>query len=238
VAIRIGYVVVYGGLAALGAALLARPAGLWTRSLGLWAPTLPWRVPAGWAAALLLAALTAATARLAAALALRKRLPRTACAAFLAIVAAAGAVRSLGEPAPSQSADAANVVALRRAADLLDASYASAHRYHPDLRELEDALRALPPPGFVSAARPLRFTARIVDGARGPQRGVRAGDPPGTVYVAISPDGQSAWLCATTLRGGSVGLFDGTVEARAGTHSDVGGDAAFPVYPGTTAELR
>jgi hypothetical protein len=232
-AIRTAYTVVYGALAALGAALLARPAELWIRGLGLWAPTLPWRVPAGWTAPILLVALAATVARLAAAFARRQPLPRTAYASFLATVAAATAVRSLGEPVPPLNPDAAILAALRRSAEFLDASYARAGAYEPDLRALHAVLGALPPPGFVSTMRPLRFTARLTHAASV----VAARDGPGTISVAISPDRQQAWLSATTLRNGSAVLLSATVEARAGTHSDAGGDAALPVYPRTTAEF-
>jgi hypothetical protein len=49
--------------------------------------------------------------------------------------------------------------------------------------------------------------------------------------VGISRDEQRAWLSVTTLRAGSVAMLPATAEARSGTHSAPGTDAALPVYP-------
>jgi hypothetical protein len=233
VAVRTAYLLVYGALAALGAALVARPAELWVRGLGLFRPALAWHVPAGWAAAALLAFLVVATVLLAVAFALRLKLPLVAHASFLAAVAACGAVRSLGAPAPPDRPDRALVAALEVAARSIDAGYAVDQRYDPDVRAVQSALDALQPPGFVSRGRTLRFVARLLHGASGPERAPLPGDRPGTVYVGISADGQRAWLSVTTLRSGTVRVLGAAVEARAGTHSAAGGDAALPVYPRT-----
>jgi len=60
-----------------------------------------------------------------------------------------------------------------------------------------------------------------------------AEDPPGTLYVAISEDRQTAWLTALSLED-MLRLPSGepaVIEAFRGTHTPPGTDLAVPVYP-------
>jgi hypothetical protein len=236
--VRAVYLLVYGLLAALGAALLARPAELWIRGLGLFAPALPWHVPAGSTAAALLALLAASSVVLAIAFALGRRLPLGLHAGFLLTVAAAAAVRSLGEAQPPDSPEPALANALDAAARALDAGYATERRYDPDVRAVQNVLDALPRPGFFLHGRPIGFTARLLHGASGPEPEPLPGDRPGTVYVGIASDGQRAWLSATTLRGKTVAMSHPTGEARGGARSAPGDDPRLPAYPGSGPRLR
>ena len=83
------------------------------------------------------------------------------------------------------------------------------------------------PASAISRGRELRATARVLTGMRSPQLDAIAGDAPGTIYVAISRDEQSAWLSALSLDG----VLPITVHAHGGTHSPPGFDPLLPLYP-------
>jgi len=232
---RTAYLALYAAFAALGAALLIRPAALWMRGLGLFRPVLPWTVPLGWSAAILALALVGCTLTLAVHVGLGRKPRLAGHAAFLLLVAAAFALRSAsGQPAPPAGPEARLLDALRSAADALDAEYAGSSRYAPSAPLLQGALAALPRPGFVYRGRELPLSARILHGMHDAQREPMPGDPPGTIYVCISPDEQRAWLSALSLRG----VLPVVLHARAGTHSAPGRDPLLPAYPGMRPALQ
>jgi hypothetical protein len=138
-----------------------------------------------------------------------------------ALRAGIGEFRRAPDPAP-RLVDAMAVVA-----EALDAEYARTHRYASPSRLLEPTSIALPPTGLVHRGRELRAIARVLTGMRSPQLDAIAGDAPGTIYVAISPDEQSAWVSALSLDG----VLPITVHAHGGTHSPPGFDALLPLYP-------
>jgi hypothetical protein len=226
---RRAYLVAYATLAALGAALLARPALLWLHGLGLLRPALPWQIYLGGAAALLAAILAGFAVYLAVRAALGGKLLLPQHSLFLLLVAAALALRSAsGEPQPPADPEPRLRAALETAAGVLDAEYAANSRYSPSAPLLQGALFALPRPGFVYRGRELPLSARILHGMDSAQLETMPGDLPGTIYVCISRDEQRAWLSVTSLDG----VRPGTVQARAGTHSLPGADPALPAYPG------
>jgi hypothetical protein len=229
--VRFFYVATYAAFAACGAALLARPALNWVRGLGLFAPALPAAGYGGWASATLLVLLGAGTLAMAIALALGHKPGLASHAAFLGLVACALALRAASAPPSSADPDGALREALRAAAGALDASYAVDHRYHPGANPVQAALDALTPSPFRHRAKPLRYTARLLQKAEGPQRTPLPADLPATVYVAVEPGGQGAWLSVTTLRDGRVEILPAVVEARSGTHSEPGETLLLPRYP-------
>jgi hypothetical protein len=235
---RLAYVGVYAAFAALGAALLSRPALDWVRGLGLFAPALPPRQPLGWASAALLLLLVAGTIAMSMSVALGLRPGIAGHAAFLALIACALALRAGSEPAMPSDPDPALRDALVVAASALDASYAPERRYDPDVRKLQAALDALPPSGFRFRGKPIRYTARSLRGASGPQRDPLPGDGPATVYVAIAPGAQRGWLTVTTLRDGTISILPTILEVRFGAHAEEGRDLLAPPYPGMVTAPR
>jgi hypothetical protein len=221
----------YAGFAACGAALLTRPALRWFHGLGFFGPALPAGGLAGPASAVLLFVLVAGTLAMAIALALGHKPGLPAHGAFLGVVACALAVRAADAPPLPTDPDPALRDALRAAAGALDASYAVEHRYDPGVSALQAAVDALPPSPFRHRAKPLRYTARLLPNAAGPQNEPLPGDLPATVYVAIEPGGQGAWLSATTLHDGRVEVLPAEVQARSGTHSEPGDSLLLPRYP-------
>lgn len=230
---RLTYLAAYAALAALGEALVARPALLWVRSLGIFQPALAWDVPYG---GLLLACCVLVglfALGLAWAAARRRTPPVPMHLAFLLAIGICLALRSAsGNPRPPRDPGPALLEAMRAAAAELDRGYRG--RYAPDAGQFASVLAQSPSPGFRRLGRSLPLHARILSGAAGPQEEPLPGDQPGTLYVAISQDRQSAWLTAlglldiVRLRSGSPAV----ASARRGTHSLPGGDAALPVYPG------
>jgi len=141
------------------------------------------------------------------------------------------ALRGASAPPVPADPDAALREALRAAAGALDASYAADHRYDPGANPVQAALDALEPSPFRHRAKPLRYAVRLLQQAEGPQRDPLPADLPATVYVAIEPGGQGAWLSVTTLRDGGVAVLPAIVEARSGTHSEPGEGLVLPRYP-------
>ena len=236
--LRFFYVAIYAAFAAFGAALLARPALRWLQGLGLSGPALPAGGFAGGASAVLLLLLVAGTLAMAVARAVGHKPGLRSHAALLGVVACAVAVRAASVAPDAEDPDPALREALRAAAGALDASHAAGHRYDPVVGALQAALDALPPPPFRHHARPLRYTARVLRNAAGPQRDPLPGDLPGTLYVAIEPAGQGAWLSVTTLRNGRIEVLPIDVEARSGTHSEPGESLLLPRYPGARSAPR
>lgn len=230
--LRIAYLAAYAALAALGEALVARPALLWLRGQGLFAPALPWDVPLGGLALSLAALVAGSTLWLAGSAALGRRLRVPQHAAFLLLLALCLAARSgSGEPLPPADPSPALLEGLRTAASALDTDYHGT--YAPDATALDAALAQLPAPGYRRLGRSLPLHVRIISSA-GPQLDPLPGDDPGTLYLAASPDHQSAWLTALALRN-ILRLSSGKpalIEAHAGTHSLPGRDAQVPAYPG------
>jgi hypothetical protein len=226
--VRSAWIALYAALAALGAALLARPAVLWIDGLGLYRPVRPWQVPSGWSAALLVAVLAAFTFRIALRAARGGTPRRSEHLALLVLVALAVLLRAVtGDIRPPRDPAPRLLDGLRAAAAVLDAEYPATHRYRPTAGLVQGALSALPAPGFAYRGRQLPLSARILHGMRGPQIEALPGDPPGTVYVCISADEQRAWLSALSLHA----VLPAMVRATAGTHSAPGLDALLPLYP-------
>jgi hypothetical protein len=231
--IRLAYLCAYAMLAALGEALVARPALLWVRSQGLLGPALAWDVPYG---ALLLAcagSVALFTLWLASMLS-RGHTPRpTLHIAFLLLFGICFSLRAAsGEPRAPPDPSTALLEGLRAAATALDGSYTD--RYAPDATQFNSSLVQVAPPPFRRLGRPIRLHARVLSGADGPQVEPLPDDLPGTVYISISKDRQSAWLTALDLDG-ILSLPSGKPAvgvARSGTHSEPGGDPAVPAYPG------
>jgi hypothetical protein len=229
---RLTYLATYAALAALGEALVARPAILWVRSQGILKPALAWDVPYG-ALLLACAVLVALFALALAAAAARLRNPPLPI--HLALLLAIGicfALRSAsGEPLPPRDPSPALLEGLRAAASELDRSYRGL--YAPDAGQFASALAGCRPPGFRRLGRAIPLHVRVLSGADGPQEEPLSDDLPGTIYLAISKDRQSAWLTALALDG-VVRLPSGgpaVAVARQGTHSLPGGDPALPLYP-------
>jgi hypothetical protein len=225
------YVLVYGGFAALGEALVARPAAGFVRGLGLFRAALPWEVPLG-ALAALVALLLAALALLLAVrfgLGLRPRI--SLHAGFLLLLALALAVRAWsGEPSPPRDPTPVLLDGLRTVAEALDRSYAGS--YVVDPAALDAALSRLPPLGFRRNGRLLSLRVRLERDATGARKESLPGDEPGTIYVALSADAKRAWISALTLRAGAPAMLRSVVQAAAGTHSVPGRDPLIPAYPG------
>lgn len=233
--VRVASIGLYAGLAALGAALLARPAALWVDGLGLTRPVRPWHVPFGGAAAVLAVVLAAFTLGIAVYAMLGGKLRRGHHVGLLLLVglalalrAGAGDIRPPADPAPNL------IKGLRTVAAALDAEYAATRRYVPSAGLVQGALSALPGAGFVHRGRELRLSARILHGMRGPQIEALPGDRPGTIYVGISSDEQRAWLSALSLQR----VLPVTVHANAGSHSAPGFDPLIPFYPNMLAPAR
>jgi hypothetical protein len=229
---RLTYLAAYAALAALGEALVARPALLWARSLGILQPVLAWEVPYG-GLLLACAALVALFALALAAAAARLRNPPLPIhLAFLLAIGICFALRSAaGDPLPPRDPSPALLEGLRAAAAELDRGYRGL--YAPDAGQFASALAQAPSPGFRRLGRSLPLHARVLSGADGPQLEPLPEDQPGTIYLAISKDRQSAWLTALGLSS-IVRLRSGVPAvafARQGTHSLPGGDPALPVYP-------
>ncbi|HZR11012.1 MAG TPA: hypothetical protein VFA79_20655 [Myxococcales bacterium] len=228
---RLTYLGSFAALAALGEALVAPPAVLWVRSQGLSSPAIARDVPYGallLACAVLLALITLALASAIAS----SRKPRLRLHLALLLAAAASlALRSAsGNPGPPPDPRPQLLDALRVAGDELDRGYAGF--YAPDAGQLGSALAQARQPPFRRAGRTIPLRARILSGRDGPQMAPLPGDPPGTVYVAISSDRQSAWVTALALER-VLTLPAGTpavVVARGGTHSPPGSDPHLPAY--------
>ena len=80
----------------------------------------------------------------------------------------------------------------------------------------------------------------MVENASGPQLTRLAGDAPGTIYLALSPDRTGAWLTALGL-GAVLQLAPGRpalIELHSGTHSLPGRDPHVPAYPGMRSITR
>ena len=234
IVIRLAYLASYAALAALGAALVARPAFLWLRSQGLAGAALAWDVPNGallTASAALLAFLTLWLASEAA----LRRSPRAPLhLAFLLGVGICLALRSAsGDPRPPTDPAPGLLDALRAAAEELDRGWAG--QYTPDEARFSSSLAQVHPPAFRRHGRSLPLHVRVLSGAEGAQLDRLPGDDPGTIYLSLSRDRQTAWLTALTLDG-VLQISAGKptiIEARAGTHSLPGGDPALPAYPST-----
>ena len=228
---RVVYLVIYAGFAALGEALVAKPALAWLRGSGLLRAALPWEVPLGAWATLLGIALAAFTLALSLrfALGFRARVPLHA--AFLGLIALCLAVRgSAGEPVPPADPTAPLLDGLRTVATELDVRYAG--RYLVDETALDGLLARLPQPGFKRRFRALPLRVHVLGNASGPQLTPLADDEPGTLYVALAADARRAWLSALTLQAGAPAVLRQTVQATAGTHSLPGRDSLVPAYPG------
>ena len=167
---------------------------------------------------------------MASAAALRRTPPLTLHLAFLLLIGICLAVRSAsGEPRPRDPAPAL-LEALRAAAARLDQGYSGL--YAPDAAEFASALARIPRPGFRRLGRDIPLHARILAGSGGPQLEPLPGDEPGTIYVSISKDRQSAWLTALSLDG-VLALPSGGAAiavARRGTHAAPGADQGLPAY--------
>lgn len=232
--VRIGYLLVYAALAALGEALVARPALLWLRGQGLLHAALPWQVPLGGLAFACAALVALFTLFLAARAALGKK-PRVPMhAAFLGLLVVCFAVRSWGGDArPPRDPKPVLLEGLRAAAAALDRDYRGAY----DAAAASSA--PLPAPGYRRLGRALPMRVRAVSG-EGPQLEPLPGDAPGTIYVAISGDRKAAWLTALGLSD-VVKLASGKpalVELHEGTHSLPGRDPVVPAYPGMRSSAK
>ena len=230
--IRLAYLAAYAALAALGAALVARPAFLWLRSQGLAGTALAWDVPNGAllaASAMLLAFLTL---WLASEAALRRSARAPLHLALLLGVGICLALRSAsGDPRPPTDPAPGLLDALRAAAEELDRGWTG--QYTPDAARFSSSLAQVRPPAFRRQGRRLPLHVRVLSGAECAQLEPLPGDEPGTIYLSLSQDRQTAWLTALTLDG-VLKLPSGEpamVEAHAGTHSLPGRDPALPAYP-------
>jgi hypothetical protein len=230
--IRIAYLCGYAALAALAASLVGRPALLWVQSQGTFHTVLRWDVPYGALVLTAAALLAISTAWLASQAALKRRPRAPIHVAFLLLVGICAALRSAsGNPRAPPDPAPSLLEALRIAADALDRGWAG--QYAPDAGEFIAPLAQVPPPAFRRLGRPLPLHARVLSGAAGPQLDPLPGDQPGTIYVAVSQDRQTAWLTALAL-GNILSLPSGSaavVEARGGTHALPGQDPALPAYP-------
>ncbi|HEY6909850.1 MAG TPA: hypothetical protein VI356_10800 [Myxococcales bacterium] len=231
--VRIAYFCAYAVVAALGEALVARPGLLWLRSQGILRPALAWDVPLGGLLLLSAALLAVFTLWLASHVAqgLRPRMPLHA--AFLLLFGICFVLRSTaGDPRPPRDPGPSLLDGLRAVADELDRSYAG--QYAPDAAQFSSALAQVAPPGFRRLGRSIPLHVRVLSAADGAILEPLEGDLPGTIYVSISKDRQSAWL--TALAGGNAILRlasrqPAVIEAHAGTHSLPGLDPLVPAYP-------
>jgi hypothetical protein len=231
--VRIAYFCAYAAVAALGEALVARPGLLWLRSQGILHPALAWDVPLGGLLLLCAALLAVFTLWLASDVARGQRPRLPLHAAFLLLFGLCFVLRSVaGDPRPPRDPGPSLFDALRAAAEELDRGYAG--RYAPDESRLTSALAQVPPPDFRRLGRGIPLSARTFSGADGARLEGLGGDHPGTIYVSISKDGQSAWLTALTEGNAILRLASGepaVVEAHGGTHSLPGRDPLVPAYP-------
>jgi len=230
--IRLAYLCTYAMLAATGEALVARPAALWIRSQGLFHPALAWDVRYGPLYGAAAAAVALCTAALASHAATTRKPARPLQVGFLLLVGTCFALRSAsGEPQPPPDPAPVLFSALELAADELDRGYAAF--YTADASRLASALTHAARAPFRRWGRQIPLRARIRSDAEGAQLDPLPDDQPGTIYVAISRDRQSAWLTALslnrtfTLPSGRAAI----AEARAGTHSAPGADPRIPSYP-------
>jgi hypothetical protein len=230
--INLAYLTAYAALAALGAALVARPALLWLRSQGLFEAALAWDVRNGAllaASAVLLAFLTLWLASQAA----LRRNPRAPLhLAFLLGVGICLALRSAsGDPRPPADPAPGLLDGLRAAAEELDRGWTT--QYTPGAAQFSSSLAQVHPPAFRRHGRSLPLHVRVLSGAEGAQLEPLPGDQPGTIYLALSRDRQTAWLTAVTLDGilQISSVKPAIIEAHAGTHSLPGRDPALPAYP-------
>jgi hypothetical protein len=239
IVIRLAYFAAYAALAALGAALVARPALLWLRSQGLFEAALAWEVRNG----ALLVVSAALLAFLTLWLALQAALCRSSRAplhlAFLLGVGICLALRSAsGDPRPPADPTPGLLDGLRAAAEELDRGWTG--QYAPDAARFSSSLAQVRPPAFRRHGRILPLQVRVLSGAEGPQLEPLPGDQPGTIYLSLSRDRQTAWLTALTLDG-TLRLparQPAVIEAHAGTHSLPGRDPALPAYPSTRSVPR
>jgi hypothetical protein len=243
--LRFAYGFSYAGAAALSMALVARPALLWLNGLGVQGPVLGARVPMGAAFFAIAALLCAATLRLALALAgrVRPRIPEHA--AFLMLLGCALGLRGgAGEAQPAEDPDPALRAGLRAVAVALETSYSPQRGYSAEAAPLDAAIAELARPGFALRGRRLPLRVRVIRASSRPQTDALPGDPPGTLYVALSPDGSRAYLTALTLRegrpealhaGGGRALI---LQARGGTHGELGQDPLLPAYPSQIGPSR
>jgi hypothetical protein len=223
-------------------ALVARPASLWLAGLGLQGPVLAACVPFGAAFFAVAALVCAATLRLSLALAgrIRPRVPEHA--AFLLLLGCALGLRAwVDPPHPGDDPAPALRAGLHAVADALETSYPLQDRYVAEAGPLEAAIATLSLPGFAYRGRRLALRVRMIESAARPQIDAVPGDPPGTLYVALSADRRRAYLTALTLRGGrpeTMRANDGRaliLQARGGTHGELGQDPLLPAYPSQTS---
>ncbi|HEX9578047.1 MAG TPA: hypothetical protein VF993_09855 [Myxococcales bacterium] len=237
--LRIAYLAVYAGLAAVGEGLVARPALLWLRGQGIFHAALPWEVPLGGLALALAALVAIATLSLAsdAALGRRPRVPQHA--AFLVVLGTCLALRAgTAPPAPPRDPGPALLQGLRAAADEIDRDFHG--QYAPDAGQINGALAQVTPPGFRRLGRAIPLHARVIASTHGegPVLDPLPGEVPATVYIAVSKDRTTAWLTAVTLHSGQPAILRTTagkpvlVKAHSGTHSLPGRDPVVPAYPG------
>jgi hypothetical protein len=236
--LRIAYGLCYAGAAAFSMALLARPALLWLYGLGVRGPVLAARVPLGAAFFAVAVLLCGATLRLALALAgrVRPRIPEHA--AFLMLLGCALGLRGAAEDVqPAEDPAPALRAGLRAVAAALERSYSPGQGYSAEPMPLEAAIAELARPGFALRGRLLPLRVRVIGPSSRPQTDALPGDPPGTLYVALSPDGNRAYLTALTLREGrpeALRAGDGRaliLKTRGGTHGELGQDPLLPSYP-------
>lgn len=230
--IRLAYLSAYALLAALGEALVARPALLWIRSQGIFRPAFAWDVPFGALVAAAAIALALFTVWLASHAVMARKPALPLHVAFLLLVGICLALRSAsGDPRPPPDPGLALVAALEAAAEELDRSYSGL--YAPDATQFASALAQVARPPFRRLGRRVPLHARILSAAAGPQLESLPGDDPGTIYVAIAKDRQSAWLTALSLKGilELPSRVPAIAEAHAGSHSAPGADPALPSYP-------
>lgn len=243
------YLAVYGGVAIGGAALVALPARRFVSDLGLLRPVLAAPRLVDGLALLLGAMLAALTLRFALSVAADLRPRPREHATFLALVAAAFALRAaLGVPPPPADPAPALTAALGSLAAALDRAWTPGGTYAADPSGLEAALAPLPPPGFVFRGRPVRWRVSLVRAPAAPEAAAAPplhpieaplpGDGPCTLYVALSADAARAALTAVTLgpRDEPVVLRRAgrpiVVRASGGTHGQAQTDPLLPSYPG------
>jgi hypothetical protein len=231
--VRIAYFCAYAAVAALGEALVARPGLLWLRSQGIFRPALAWDVPLGGLLLLCAALLAVFTLWLASDVAQGRRPRMPLHAAFLLLFGICFVLRSTaGDPRPPRDPAPALLDGLRAVADELDRGYAG--QYAPDAGQFSSALAQVAPPGFRRLGRGIPLHVRVLSAADGALLDPLEGDQPGTIYVSISKDRQSAWLTALTAGDAVLRLGSGrpaVVEAHGGTHSLPGRDPLVPAYP-------
>jgi hypothetical protein len=121
--IRAATIGLHAVLIAFGMALLSRPAVLWAHGLRLFGPTRPWRLPLGWAAAVLVCAFLVLTLVASLRVAARRALQRRHHLALLLLVGLALAARAALPPDGVLPVAAAAAGATRPAADPLLPDY-------------------------------------------------------------------------------------------------------------------